>query len=114
MKLPSPSFIAYIVHFMLVLGIIDAAQASYFWPLVQITSIFGIIIIAIVSPRFNDFYFGIFSKHGVGTFVDYLAILYKIYLLGNFPKNNTFFKENVALLLLYSSVAIWVSKKIIT
>lgn len=64
-----------------------------------------------MSPTFNNFYFGIFSKPGLGTFVDFLAILYKLYLLRNFPRNNTFFKENLGILLLYSSIAIWTSKK---
>lgn len=110
MKLLSPSFIPFFIHVFYLFGMISKTRASYFWPLSQITSLLGLVLILLinVSNDFYEFYFSIFAAPGIDknrTFFEFVAILYKIYALRNYPRNNDYIINNYLLLFVYSCFA---------
>ena len=112
MRILSPSYYVYIARILNVLKIIDTDTASLLWPLVKLTSVMGIVSIImkhLCNERvWNANYIKCFilpitegfdEKYHI--FVDLFAILFKLHLLRNYPRNNRFTLLSIVFFLSY-------------
>lgn len=112
MRILSVSYYVYIARILHVFNIIDTKKASLLWPLVKLTSVMGIVSIIMKhicnEQVWNANYIKCFIlpitegfDKRYHIFVDLFAILFKLHLLRNYPRNNRFTPLSIVFFLGY-------------
>ena len=118
MKLVDPSVLAYFLAFLYWSRYINEAQAGVFGPTVSIISKLGIpfLTFLIFNPhRHNSILVRLVKSHFVSPhyrlgngeqFVNVFLISLKLFLIYNFPVDNTYFWTNSLFFTLYCGIAL--------